>query len=334
MTHTLHRKYLLMSAIFALISINTHSQQSFSDGYAGGVIQGLRPLKKSVNLLIIGDWGRVGEYRQREVAEQLGRAAHTTDIDFIVSTGDNFYPKGVQSVQDPLWKRSFEDIYTAFSLQEDWFPVLGNHDYAGVPEAQISYSSISRRWRMPARYHHFERVADDGSSVLFVFLDTSPFEKKYYAEDEEEPFRSNIRAVAADSAAQLAWLEHTLNASTADWKIVIGHHPLYSAGKRKGQTIDVSTSLLPILNKGGAHIYIAGHEHHLEYDELEGGLHHFISGAGSEVRPVTGNKHTRFVASSHGFLSMSLNRASALCNFINDAGSIIYQVTIPRTSRQ
>jgi hypothetical protein len=77
----------------------------------------------------------------------MGKAAHTVEADFIVSTGDNFYPSGVASVQDPLWKRSFEDVYTAFSLQEEWYPVLGNHDYDGDAQAQIEYSRISRRWR-------------------------------------------------------------------------------------------------------------------------------------------------------------------------------------------
>ena len=333
MVRKINMRHLLMSALVALISVNGLGQQRFSDGYVGGDIIGLKPLKKSLNLLVIGDWGRSGEYRQREVSEQLGKAAHTLDVDFIVSTGDNFYPKGVQSIHDPMWKRSFEDIYSAFSLQEDWYPVLGNHDYAGSPEAQIDYSKISRRWRMPSRYHHFERVADDGTRVLFVFLDTNPFEKKYYAEDEDEPFRTNILSQAKDSAAQKKWLDKTLTTSSADWKIVFGHHPLYSAGKRKGQTGDVSSSLLPILKQGGAHIYIAGHEHHLEHDVLEHNIHHFISGAGSEVRPVTGNTLTRYVASEHGFLSISVNREGVLCSFVNHKGRIVYQTTLPSVPR-
>jgi hypothetical protein len=319
----------LMSAVLALISFFSQGQQPFSDGYAGGDIPGLKPLKKSLNLLVIGDWGRSGEYRQKEVAVQLGKAAHTVDVDFIVSTGDNFYPKGVQSVNDPLWKRSFEDVYTAFSLQEDWYPVLGNHDYAGTPQAQLDYSNISRRWRLPARYHFFERTADDGSTVLFVFLDTNPFEKKYYAADEDEPFRTHVLKQASDTILQRDWLERVLTSSKADWKIVFGHHPLYSAGKRKGQTSDVSNALMPVLKRGGAHVYVAGHEHHLEHDVLDGSIHHFISGAGSEVRPVSGNTQTKFVASAHGFMAVSVNKQVMKCSFINDLGEIIYQVDIP-----
>jgi tartrate-resistant acid phosphatase type 5 len=316
----------------ALLGGPSHAQKPFHDGYGGGVIPGLKPLKNSMNLLVVGDWGRAGEYRQREVAVQLGNAAHTVEADFIVSTGDNFYPSGVASVEDPLWKRSFEDVYTAFSLQEEWYPVLGNHDYGGNAQAQLDYSRVSRRWRMPSRYHSFERTTDDGTSILFVFLDTNPFEKKYHREPQDSFFQANLTVGSSDSLAQKQWLLEVLQKSKARWKIVFGHHPLYSAGKRKGLTEDVASSLLPILLEGGAHLYVAGHEHHLEHDVLEGGLHHFISGAGSEVRPVSGNTLTRYAASEHGFLSLSINRDAVQCRFVNDSGRIVY-VTGIRAAR-
>ena len=312
----------------ALLGGPSLAQKPFQDGYAGGDIPGLKPLKNSLNLLVIGDWGRAGEYRQREVAGQMGKAAHTVDVDFIVSTGDNFYPSGVGSVDDPLWKRSFEDIYTAFSLQEEWYPVLGNHDYGGSAQAQLEYSRVSRRWRLPARYHSFERTLEDGNSALFVFLDTNPFEKKYHREEQDSFFHANLVIGSADSLAQKKWLLDVLQKSKARWKIVFGHHPLYSAGKRKGLTGDVSASLLPVLLQGGANIYVAGHEHHLEHDVLEGRLHHFISGAGSEVRPVSNNSLTRYVAAEHGFLSLSINSEAVLCRFVNDSGRIVYESRI------
>jgi hypothetical protein len=107
----------------------------------------------ALKFLVMGDWGRVGEDHQKPVADQMGKVAKQIGSEFVISTGDNFYPRGVQSEFDPLWKYSFEDIYTAFSLQWDWYPVLGNHDYGGNPDAQVAYSKISRRWRMPAHYY-------------------------------------------------------------------------------------------------------------------------------------------------------------------------------------
>src|SRR5260221_11005803 len=61
-----------------------------------------------LTFLIFGDWGREGEFHQRDVAKQMGLAAARRRCRFIVSVGDNFYEKGVQSATDPKWKSSFE----------------------------------------------------------------------------------------------------------------------------------------------------------------------------------------------------------------------------------
>ena len=46
----------------------------------------------------------------------MGKTATEIKSQFTIATGDNFYPSGVISEWDPLWKYSFEDIYTAFSF--------------------------------------------------------------------------------------------------------------------------------------------------------------------------------------------------------------------------
>ncbi len=81
--------------------------------------QKLQTVPNSLNFIVMGDWRRVGEDHQKPVAAQMGKTAKEAGADFVIATGDNFYPKGVVSEHDPLWKYSFEDIYTAFSLQRD-----------------------------------------------------------------------------------------------------------------------------------------------------------------------------------------------------------------------
>lgn len=124
-----------------------------------------------LHFVAIGDWGRTGYDHQIHVAKQMGKWATEHPNDFILSLGDNFYPKGVVSEHDPLWHYSFENIYTDFSLQEDWFPILGNHDYQSDPDAQVRYSKVSRRWNMPARYYSKEvALGNKGDKVLMVLL--------------------------------------------------------------------------------------------------------------------------------------------------------------------
>ncbi|CAI0458163.1 unnamed protein product [Linum tenue] len=85
----------------------------------------------SLSLLVVGDWGRRGHFNQTIVASQMGRIGKELDIDFVVSTGDNFYDDGLKGPHDPAFEESFTEVYTADSLQKPWYTILGNHDYRG-----------------------------------------------------------------------------------------------------------------------------------------------------------------------------------------------------------
>ena len=148
-------------------------------GYDLGVIPNLQTLDNALNFAVVGDWGRQGEFHQRDVAGQMAKAMAGLGGSFIISTGDNFYPAGVASVQDPLWQGSFEQIYHHAWLQRDWYAILGNHDYAGNVDAQIEYGKISRRWHMPARYSRLMKKLAGSRGSLFVFLDTNGHDPDY-----------------------------------------------------------------------------------------------------------------------------------------------------------
>src|ERR1044071_6815605 len=179
----------------------------------------------------MGDWGRNGDDHQKQGAVQMGTKAAAIAAGFIISTGDNFYPSGVISEHDPLFKYSFEDIYTAFSLQWDWYLVLGNHDYKSNPDAQVAYSQISRRWKMPSRYYSklFSINGDTTKQVLIAFIDTNPLIPELYKNSEYGP---NVRT--QDSSAQEKWLVKVLSKPSKNmrWKTVEGHHPMFTGGSR------------------------------------------------------------------------------------------------------
>lgn len=118
-----------------------------------------------VGFVALGDWGRRGDIVQRGVAQGMALAAHEIESRFVIAAGDNFYPGGVASVTDPHWKQSFEDVYTDAALRTPWYPALGNHDYRGVPQAQVAYTGHSRRWRMPGRYYRVPGARGGGSAT-------------------------------------------------------------------------------------------------------------------------------------------------------------------------
>jgi tartrate-resistant acid phosphatase type 5 len=272
-----------------------------------------------LNFLAIGDWGRNGEYKQLEVGKQMGLWAAAHPNNFIISVGDNFYPRGVVSETDPLWHFSFENVYTAHSLQNDWYPIFGNHDYGSDPDAQIRYSKISRRWNMPSRYYAKEmKIGKGKETALFVFIDTQPI---IYDLKEQEPEK------------QLAWINETLKSASPEvkWKIVVGHHPSYTVGPRikNYDTLAIRKALSGLFEKHKVNVYLSGHDHSLQHLKAEEFTHQFISGAGSELTEVTaGIPYSRFEASEHGFMYFSINGSQLKVKAINDAGKVLYETTI------
>jgi len=283
---------------------------------------------QALNFIVMGDWGRNGEDHQKEVAVQMGKTAAKGSVDFIIATGDNFYPKGVISEFDPHWKYSYEDIYTAFSLQWDWYPVLGNHDYGANPDAQVAYSKISRRWQMPARYYSkkFNLEGDTTKQVVIAFIDTTPLIKGYYS--------GNGHAVhGQDSTAQKQWLEKVLAdpSPNVKWKIVVGHHPMYTGGGRteSHDTKSIRRILEPLFEKYRVDAYLAGHEHSLQH--IAGpskNVNHFISGAASERTPARMLPNSKFAVSEYGFMLFSVLRDKMLVQVIDYQGRILYTTTV------
>ena len=274
-------------------------------------------IEGAFHFYVLGDWGRNGDHGQKEVAEAMNNTAKIIEPEFIISTGDNFYPNGVASVNDPYWKSSFEDIYSGAELFCPWNVVLGNHDYRGSVEAEIEYTNVSRRWNMPDRYF-YEDIEEDGLKIRFIYLDTSPFEDKYYSEKKYENVWSQ------DSTAQLQWMDKVMAVDSMDWKIVVGHHPLYSGGKRLEETQDIKGHLEKVLTRHSIDLYLAGHEHDLQHIKPSGPTHHVISGAGSETRETGTFENTLFAESIQGFAAISATKENLTLQFINLEGSLIY----------
>lgn len=279
-----------------------------------------------LNFIAMGDWGRDGEPAQRAVARAMADVAKAIDADFLLVLGDNFYPNGVQSVSDPQWRRSLEDVYTMHPLNVDWYVALGNHDYRGDPVAQLEYAKVSRRWRMPSRYYSVTKRLEDVPGTVtaqFLIIDTSPFIQAYRLESEK------YSVAGTDTAAQRRWIDRTLAASTARWKFIVGHHHVYSAGGRPVMA-DMEGLLLPLMKKHRVAAYLSGHEHHLEHAITADGVHLLISGAASEGDSVNATARTRFAASGPGFLALSLGADSLLIQAVNERGELLYRASLRR----
>jgi acid phosphatase len=276
-----------------------------------------------LDFAVIGDWGRQGRPDQKQVAQQMGLACQDAKVSFVISVGDNFYEHGVTSLDDDHWQRSFEQVYDAPSLQVPWYVILGNHDYAGNTLPQLQYGKTHPRWIMPGRYYSGVYKVDDATQADFFYIDTCPFINEY----KNNPLFREIPA--QDANRQLQWLDKSLAASKAPWKLVFGHHPIYSSGLGHGNQPEMIEHILPLLQKYKVQAYFAGHDHDLEHLKV-GDLDLIVSGAGSEHRPVSPFASTPFHRSASGFTIASMSSHEMHVRFIDNVGNNLYTAKVAR----
>ncbi|PWA64444.1 purple acid phosphatase 17 [Artemisia annua] len=278
-----------------------------------------------VSFLVVGDWGRRGLYNQSNVAYQMGNVGEKLNVDFIVSTGDNFYDCGLVDEDDPAFYDSFTNVYTALSLQKQWYSVLGNHDYRGNALAQLSPVLTQRdnKWLCMRSF-----ILNAGN-VQLLFVDTTPFQDKYFHETDQEYDWRGVLPREEYLATLLKDVDVALKESSAKWKIVVGHHTIFSAGVH-GNTEELVDKLLPILQENKVNLYINGHDHCLQHiTSSDSELQFITSGAGSkawrgDINPW--NLHEmKFYYDGQGFLAAEITENEVYLAFYDIYGNILHK---------
>jgi len=243
----------------------------------------------SKRYLVIGDWGTGGSL-QKTVAASMNAVAGEYAISGILSVGDNIYPNGVVSADDPQWTSKFEKIYALPHLSTlPWYAVLGNHDHRSNPDAQIAYGQRNPRWHMPARWHTWKDTVDGVTNVRFVGLDTQP-----------------IMQGSPHMHEQLTWLEETLMAAKEQVKIVIGHHPIRSYGHYGDQQV-LLRHVKPILDRYHVQLYLCGHDHDVQIiRNPSDSFACIVSGGGAGSRPTTKGVNSLYAGTAGGFVMLEL----------------------------
>ncbi|XP_021742334.1 purple acid phosphatase 8-like [Chenopodium quinoa] len=279
----------------------------------------------SLSLLVVGDWGRKGAYNQTLVANQMGIVGEKLDVDFIISTGDNFYDDGLTGVHDPNFEESFSNIYTAPSLQKRWYNVLGNHDYGGDVLAHLS--PILRK--RDSRWFSLRSYVVKSETVDFFFVDTTPFQDKYFVEDKHTYDWRGVLPRKRYLSNLLQDVDEALKKSSAKWKFVIGHHPVFSAGHH-GNTEELVAQLLPILEENNVDLYINGHDHCLEHiSSPDSEIEFLTSGGGSKSwrgdEKEWNPEELKLYYDGQGFMSMQVTRTRVDIAFFDIFGNTLHK---------
>jgi acid phosphatase len=239
-----------------------------------------------VCFVTIGDWGAPLPAMLR-VAKVLAQIVEKRLCKFVISTGDNFYPVGVRSLEDPHWLNTFEIPYSSPFLQNiRWWICAGNHDQWGLP-AQLMYAQEHPRWYFPDKAYGetvqlFQDVVKEApESIELLVLDSTgrhlqkqvSFGKDFFSSVPEAQNEVVPEANGADLTKDGGFARH--------WKFLVNHEPIFSTGQHgvSPRNAAVRRALMPLIASAGLHAYFNGDDHFLEIHHYNG-TDYFISGAG------------------------------------------------------
>lgn len=308
-------KRILLSIGIALTAITSFSQTP----------EVWNTWKKDANFFLVNDLGRNGYYDQKPIAELLGTMAEEIGPECIIAAGDVHHFEGVRSVNDPLWMTNYELIYSHPELMIHWYPILGNHEYRGNTQAVLDYTNVSRRWEMPARYYT-QAFEEDGTTVRFVLVDTTPLMQKYRKDTRKYP-----DACRQDNEKQLAWVDSVLTSAKEDWIVVIGHHPIYAeTSKEASERIDMQNTLDKVLRRhNNVALYACGHIHNFQHIRPKGcKFDYVVNSSASLSRKVGMTDGTVFCSPEPGFSVITADKKELCLYMVDKSGKALHTVRV------
>lgn len=263
-----------------------------------------------IKFFSFGDWG-TGDSNQQAVADAVSTFCKNNSCDFGLLLGDNFYNTGVADTSDPQWQSKYQNVYHSLNLP--LYALLGNHDWDSPanPQAEIDYSSLDPTWKMPAAYYSQVFPSSDNPLLQLIIINSNDFKTNT---DEQN------------------WLSSQLAQSTAPWKILAFHHPVYSNGS--GHTPDekqIYPMLKPIIC-GKIDMLLSGHDHffsHLRNSSENCGYDQLVIGTGGKtlyaISPVnSAPANVLFTEQNFGLGYFSIKQNEITFQFIKSTSETSY----------
>lgn len=264
-----------------------------------------------VSFLALGDSGSGGS-GQKRVAASMEKVIAASPVDFALLLGDNFYPKGLKSADDPLFDKVFRGVYPPSRFPFPFYVVLGNHEYFGNAAANLKVGSRDARWRMPARRYAFRVPLSATESIHFLALDTTAIDTPARVTPDVD-VRPPLEGVA----------EELLAARDARWRFAFGHHAFLTSGLH-GDSEPMLKQLAPVLAGGHVDLWLCGHDHILESLAPVNGVAQVVSGAGAGWDKATPIVHVRkeslFRLTGGGFVRVEVRSEKATVMFYDVDG--------------
>ncbi|HSK14715.1 MAG TPA: metallophosphoesterase [Gaiellaceae bacterium] len=245
--------------------------------------------RADTGILVIGDFG-VGGDAELRLGAAVERFADDRPANALVTLGDNDYTERPRAFRRN-WRVSFGWAADAGLLVAG---TLGNHDVR-LDRGRYELELLE----MPRPY--YRRLV--GDVEIFVLAST------------------------AIDRPQLAWLERVLARSTAPWKVAAIHHPPYSCGAFTGDR-QVRRHVLPLLERHGVKLLLAGHDHNYQRFASREGLTQVVNGGGGAPlyplsRCPSGFPERAAARETHGFLYLRASQEALRGRAVGISGAII-----------
>ena len=252
------------------------------------------PADASTGIMAVGDFG-VGGTVEREMGAAMRRYERDHPAEVLVTLGDNDYTENPSA-----FRLNWRD---AFGWRRDAglgvAGALGNHDVL-VQRGRYEFDTLD----MPAA--RYRRTV--GNVDLFML---------------------NSNGV---NDSQTAWLETALGVSTAQWKIVVLHHPAWTCGGYRSHP-DVVARWVPLFEQYGVNLVLSGHDHNYQRFAARNGVRYVVHGGGNTrlypVQPCPADYPTRrFARAVRGFLFIRARDTVLRVKSVNLRGRVIDYVSI------
>jgi hypothetical protein len=207
---------------------------------------------------------------------------------FIVTTGDNNYPRGKWDTWDANVAPYREYIPDRFE------PSVGNHDYMCSECPDLAFRLNFERELV----RQFAKPSGVNPLVRFFVLDSN-------AADPATDLSVRSKAALRNPlAAQRVWLEDGLRNAESCWKLVVMHHAPYSSTVDPGSNILMQSRSGWAYRQWGAHVVLSGHAHTYERITRPGDFAYIVNGTGGgrldESRAVRVAESVVFIGDAYG----------------------------------
>ena len=251
-------------------------------------------MKDPIRFVAVGDSGNASA-AQKAIGKRMTEVAY----DFVLFLGDIAYTDGTAKQLE----RNFFKIYRDILRYVPAYPAIGNH----------------------------ERRTREGGPYFDAFV--LPKTERYYSFDW-----GDVHFVAIDTTQrdrdQLDWLAADLASTKQRWKIVFGHHAMYTNAFRTGEATKIRKAFAKILTDHKVDLVLTGHEHLYERFRIANVNYIVSGGGGGRLNYFWNNVKSLEQAAVHHFLSFEVTADKLEMKAIDIDGKVIDTLALEKGQPQ